>query len=536
MASKDRPYRMAKFVYQPKEIGIVPVDLLRELVAKPEKAAPESPHVNGFKVKANSLDRDRAYGQSAIEKESAKLALCPIGKRHNQLVKSSFALWELVAGGCLTGQEVLDGLFVAACRCGLDEKEYGEKKILATINSCREKAAAQPRNATSQDAPKAEKQAQPIQPGQRLITLASEITPRKIQWLWQGRIPLGMMTTFAGSGGLGKTFVLTDIAARVSRGDDWPDGAKGNSPGKVLYVSGEDNADDTLVPRLIAAGGVRENVAYFKPEVLGQFSLERLDMLDAALDQLGQPCHLVCIDPPTSFLAGTDDHKNSELRELLTPLSEWAARRRVSVVFITHINKGGAGKVDAVMRIIGSVAWSTAVRAAHMFAQDPDDPEKCLFLVAKINGAKRRNGIGYRIHQIDPDEVDGTARVEWLGEVDMTANEAMAGTSRVLKKGERAAEWLVDKFREKLEWNSEDLFTAAKEQGVSRNAIFEAKEILQLPPARRNRNLGGEVSYQWWVPSDWHGFDVSLVSRPGAQNDGTPGHQGKNEAQDVDIY
>jgi hypothetical protein len=354
----------------------------------------------------------------------------------------------------------------------------------------------------------------------RIIVLASEIEPTKIKWLWQGRIPLGMMTTFAGSGGLGKTFVLLDIVARVSKGTQWPDGVAGNAPGSVLYISGEDNPNDTLVPRLIALEGDRSKVGFFKPEVLGQFSLERIDMIEMALDQLGKDCRLICIDPPTSFLAGTDDHKNSELRELLTPISQLAARRNVAVVFITHINKGGGGKVDAVMRIIGSVAWSTAVRAAHMFCEDPNDPAQSLFLVAKINGAKKRKGIAYKIKQLDENEVDGLARVEWLGEVDTTANEAMSGSSKKVSRSECAAEWLVERFRIQLEWESEKLFANAKEEGISRNSIFDAKNNLGSGiRVKRNMRADGTNFYVWAVMPDWEKFTEKT---PGHQDTRTP--------------
>ncbi len=536
--SKERQYSQSKFVYVPRQIDVVPTELIRKIIAEDKKeAAPLPEHANGatngqpFKLKANTRgDENAAYGKSALERECSKLASTPPNGRNNQLFKSAAALYELVAGGELGEMEVRDGLFQAAVACGLadDKAGGGDRGIIQTIDSGKKHGLQNPRAKPKQEE---KTSAAKFDPKERVIVFASEITPRKIEWLWPGRIPLGMMTTFAGSGGLGKTFVLTDIAARVSRGEAWPDGTPGNRPGKVLYVSGEDNADDTLVPRLIAAGGIRENVAYFKPEYLGQFSLERIDMLDAALDQLGKECMLVCIDPPTSFLAGTDDHKNSELRELLTPIGEWAARRRVAVVFITHVNKGGAGKVDAVMRIIGSVAWSTAVRAAHMFCPDPDDPDRHLFLVAKINGAKKRQGIAYQIHQIDPADMDGPARVHWLGQVDTTANEAMAGQSRVQSRGQVASEWLIEKFREKLEWEADELFREAKSHNISRNAIFDAKAMLDLPKARKKIHLGGTTSWVWWVPENWHGFncpDSEIIA-------GTVGTLGTLETEVLEI-
>ena len=75
----------------------------------------------------------------------------------------------------------------------------------------------------------------------------------KVDWLWEQRLPLGKCTLVAGEGGLGKSMVLAWIAATGSRGGDWPCG-EGLSPcGSVIILSAEDDAADTIVPRLIAA-------------------------------------------------------------------------------------------------------------------------------------------------------------------------------------------------------------------------------------------------------------------------------------------
>ena len=57
------------------------------------------------------------------------------------------------------------------------------------------------------------------------VTSFADVEPETIQWLWPNRIPLGKLTVLAGLGGLGKSFVTLDIAARVSirGGATWPD-------------------------------------------------------------------------------------------------------------------------------------------------------------------------------------------------------------------------------------------------------------------------------------------------------------------------
>ena len=55
----------------------------------------------------------------------------------------------------------------------------------------------------------------------------SRIQSEAIRWLWDSRIPMGKLTIIAGEPGVGKSFLTLDIAARVSNGEDFPDGRMG---------------------------------------------------------------------------------------------------------------------------------------------------------------------------------------------------------------------------------------------------------------------------------------------------------------------
>jgi hypothetical protein len=348
-----------------------------------------------------------------------------------------------------------------------------------------------------------------------IIVRASTILPRKVEWLWPRRIPLGKLTTFAGVGGIGKTFVLCDVAARVSGGLGWPDGAAAAAPAQVLFLSGEDEPDDTLVPRLIECGADLAKVCFLKAEVQDRFTLADLATLDRALAESGGGVRFVAIDPPTAYLGGVDDHKNADLRGLLSPLKNWAARHKLALVFNTHFNKA-QGKVPAMMRVMASVAWVNAVRAAHMFARDPDNEDRSLFIPMKMNLARRQKGLAFQIAELPDDR----AKVEWLGEVDLTADEAANAASGARLRAEDAAAWLVERFREKLEWPSDDLFARARIDNISRNAVFEAKHKLALPKAKQVVTEAGSKVFTWWVPANWPALSQETTNR----DSGTMGH------------
>jgi hypothetical protein len=403
----------------------------------------------------------------------------------------------------LVRQEIEDRLYQAAAEIGLEQDPgCGPRGIRATIQSGLEAGLADPRDLTFLDVPSggtysqngaAPRDAVP----ETIIIRASEVKVRKVEWLWPGRIPLGKLTTFAGHGGLGKTFVLCDMTARITSGAAWPDQQEKTSPGLVLFISGEDDPEDTLVPRMIAMGADLEKVVFLKSDVQDRFTLADLPTLNKALEQAGPGVRFVAIDPPTAYLGDVDDHKNAELRALLTPLKNWTAKHQLSCVFNTHVNKQ-TSKVDALARVLGSVAWVNAVRAAHLFAKDPDEPLRRLFVPMKNNLGKEIQGLAYRI-----EEQGELAVVKWLGEVTTTADEAVNKLSAREGREVTASKWLIDRFKEKLEWCSEDLFKAAKHEHISKNALFEAKRMLQLPNAKQVVQQNGNREWIWWVPADW---------------------------------
>jgi putative DNA primase/helicase len=65
---------------------------------------------------------------------------------------------------------------------------------------------------------------------------------------------LGKFHLLAGAPGTGKTTIAVSIAATVSAGARWPDGTAAEH-GDVLIWSAEDGVSDTLLPRLLVAGG-----------------------------------------------------------------------------------------------------------------------------------------------------------------------------------------------------------------------------------------------------------------------------------------
>jgi hypothetical protein len=89
---------------------------------------------------------------------------------------------------------------------------------------------------------------------------ASEIKAQPITWLWPDRIAIGKLTLVAGDPGLGKSQLTAHLVANVTTGECWPCGEGQAIQGSAVIFSAEDDAADTIVPRLMAAGADLDRV------------------------------------------------------------------------------------------------------------------------------------------------------------------------------------------------------------------------------------------------------------------------------------
>jgi putative DNA primase/helicase len=254
-----------------------------------------------------------------------------------------------------------------------------------------------------------------------ILRCAADIIPKPVEWLWPGRIPMGKLTLIAGEAGLGKSHILSGIAASVTIGGPWPCGEGSAPTGSVVILSAEDGAADTMVPRLMAAGADLKRVQ-FLAAVRNQngsgcraFNLQSdLELLDREIHALGD-VRLVGVDPISSYLGPkVDSHANTAVRSVLEPLGEMAERLGVAVVAITHPPKNTA--TAAINRFIGSIAFVAAARAAYMVTRDPDEDTRRLFLPVKNNLAPLGKALAFRVKERivgEPDRVTAASSIVW---------------------------------------------------------------------------------------------------------------------------
>lgn len=261
---------------------------------------------------------------------------------------------------------------------------------------------------------------------------SSDITPKPIQWLWPNRFALGKVSILAGHPKLGKSQVSTSIASIVSTGGAFPVDRTTCEASRVVILSAEDDPKDTIVPRLILAGANRSmvfilgmvNVVHEDRVVRRPFSLEQdIVRLDGLIDVIGE-VGLIIIDPLTAYLGSIDSHKVAEVRALLTPLTEFAARRGVAILCVSHLNK--AGGREALLRVTGSLGFVAAARTTYLIIKDHEDDARRLFLCSGTNIAPAMPGLAYRVRGGEPVPGVPSSAVEWEPDpVDISADQAM---------------------------------------------------------------------------------------------------------------
>jgi hypothetical protein len=232
------------------------------------------------------------------------------------------------------------------------------------------------------------------------ITQLSNVVPEDVQWLWPRRIPMGTVTLLGGDPGLGKSYMSTDIAARISTGGPWPDNTGLAPKGNVLLVSAEDDLANTIRPRLDKLKANTKRIRYVGLAVQHgerQEFLSLTDHLDQVVDELQRiPTSLMVIDPLAAFAPGVDSHNDADVRLLMLHLSKAAEDTNCAILCIKHLNKV-RGEYNSLYRLGGSIAFSGGARSVMFVAPHPDDPNSSVLAAGKSNLCAKPDSIAYSI-------------------------------------------------------------------------------------------------------------------------------------------
>jgi uncharacterized Zn finger protein (UPF0148 family) len=361
---------------------------------------------------------------------------------------------------------------------------------------------------------------------------ADSVTPKPQRWLWHNRIPAGAITWGVGKPGNAKSLWATDLAARISSGADFPDGAKNESgPQKVLMYAGEDDRERTVVPRLIAAGAWLSNITLLDNRSFEVFDKE-FNRIDRRSIDLSQDCAvlsqlvksspgiaLLIIDPTTGVYGNKNTNHDKDMRPVMSELRDLCEARGLTLVGVTHTNK--RGDAAAIDQIQGASSIAGAARAAWLFTRDPDSDDEHAHMMTCVKGNLSDNHDGMKLLTKAvkvSDEVGSHPMIVWGEGTKMQADEANQALKekRESKNGRKdAIKLAILAMLGEGARLSTDVYKALEERGHSgeyakkaARELTDDKEIL-----RRQR------SKRWYMLLPEHLYEFEQEQEPEAQTE-----------------
>ena len=199
----------------------------------------------------------------------------------------------------------------------------------------------------------------------------SEVQSQEIEWLWYPFIPYGKLTIIQGDPGDGKTTMVLNLAAKLSKGEALDENMKVTEPVNVIYQTAEDGLADTVKPRLELAGADCERI------IVIDESDKSLSMVDERLEQaiVRTGARLLILDPIQAYLGGgMDMNRANEARDMTKKLGALAEKTKCAIILIGHMNKASGNK--AAYRGMGSIDFFAVARSVLLVGRENRIPEQ----------------------------------------------------------------------------------------------------------------------------------------------------------------
>jgi hypothetical protein len=197
---------------------------------------------------------------------------------------------------------------------------------------------------------------------------ADQMTAPAMRWLWPGVLPAGEFALLAGAPKVGKSTIAGDLAARVSNGAAWPDGAPGGTPSGVILIECEDPTAVTQSRLAAARAGMKRVVISNMARDLSR--PDGIAAIERQREKLGG-AGLLVLSPVRLFFGDVEAQRQVDLRGRLAPLLAWAAANGVTVLGIAHreAGKGGRSAED----VAGPRVFAQRARMVLAALIDPSD-------------------------------------------------------------------------------------------------------------------------------------------------------------------
>jgi putative DNA primase/helicase len=335
---------------------------------------------------------------------------------------------------------------------------------------------------------------------------AGKVKPQNVRWLWQGWLPLGMLSLLLGLPGRGKTTLAEQLAADVTRGR--LEGSIRGKPSDVLIVSYEDAIAETLVPRLMAAEANLDRV-----EFVACRDTSRVLDLTRHLPEIERRAaehrvKMIVVDPLVAGLPRGDvnSHRDQDVRSVLAPLAAVASKQDLAVIATMHFSKSA---VSALLGAGGSIGFVGAARSILVFGVDPHDeqgasgPNRVLaHAKSNVGRLQKSRAVTLTEHVIDPFGIGiVTSRVEVGDQCDVSADDLVKDTSEQKVSARVQAQRFLRQLLLDGPHRARECIELAEEADISVKTLYRAKDDLGIDSFQRKTD-DGKPEWWWVLPEE----------------------------------
>ena len=325
------------------------------------------------------------------------------------------------------------------------------------------------------------------EPNLKLINM-EQVETEKIDWLLYPFIPFGKVTIVQGDPGEGKTTMVLQIIAKLTKGEAvLPSGSDEPAleektmalePVNVIYQTAEDGLGDTIKPRFFSAGADCSRVMVIDDND------QALTMMDARLEEaiIQTKARLVVLDPIQGFGSEVDMHRANEIRPLMKRIAVLAEKYHCAIILIGHMNKNSNGKSS--YRGLGSIDFQAAARSVLIVGRIKDEPEIRVVCHVKSSLAPEGKSIAFRL--------DKDTGFEWIGEYDISADDLLSGDNRGQKI--HVAKEFLQEFLVSGSVAQTKVAEEAEVRGIKKKTLWNAKKELEIDSVK----IGNQ--WFWMLP------------------------------------
>lgn len=239
---------------------------------------------------------------------------------------------------------------------------------------------------------------------------ADKIKQAPVSWLLPKFIAYGHLSLIAGDPGVGKSHLVVDLIARLSRGLKIP-GQAGKKFGRqaALLVSLEDAEGNTALRLAAAKAGMKKVRVFNRDAVPAEPSVQKfLGFLEGVLVS-DTNARLVVVDTIAAVCELFGNKKNA-LAELMFGLSRLAADYSVAIVGVTHLTK--SAQPGRVANVLGSIKVNAGVRAVLQLSRSYDG-HHCFLWPLKNNLGTDKQGLRFRIADVHGAKGRSVSKIFW---------------------------------------------------------------------------------------------------------------------------